>query len=60
MKSLRKTVIVALTTLLIPVASMNAQETKPDTPAPAPERSAAAATGRYATLELPPIAKEES
>src|ERR1700675_3849064 len=36
MKSLRKTVIVALTTLLIPFASMNAQETKPDTPAPAP------------------------
>jgi len=35
MKSLRKTVIVALTTL-IPFIAMNAQETKPDTPAPAP------------------------
>src|ERR1700686_5098510 len=37
MKSLRKTVIVALTTLLIPFISVNAQETKPDTPAPTPE-----------------------
>jgi VWFA-related protein len=37
MKSLRKTVIVALTTLLIPFAAMNAQETKPDTPTPTPE-----------------------
>src|ERR1700722_12123747 len=36
MKSLRKTVIVALTTTLIPFIAMNAQETKPDTPAPAP------------------------
>src|ERR1700692_2579216 len=36
MKSLRKTVIVALTTLLIPFIAMNAQETKPDMPAPAP------------------------
>jgi Ca-activated chloride channel family protein len=37
MKSLRKNAIVALTTLLlIPLVSMNAQETKPDTPAPAP------------------------
>src|ERR1700730_16978369 len=36
MKSLRKTVIVALTTLLIPFIAMSAQETKPDTPAPAP------------------------
>ena len=36
MKSLRKTVIVALTTLLIPFIATNAQETKPDTPAPAP------------------------
>src|SRR6202166_2339464 len=35
MKSLRKTVIVALTTLF-PFIAMNAQETKPDTPAPAP------------------------
>jgi Ca-activated chloride channel homolog len=37
MKSLRKTVIVALATLLIPFISINAQETKPDTPAPTPE-----------------------
>jgi VWFA-related protein len=37
MKSLRKTAIVALATLLIPFLSMNAQETKPDTPAPTPE-----------------------
>jgi Ca-activated chloride channel family protein len=37
MKSLRKTVILALTTLLIPVVSMNAQEPKPDTPAPTPD-----------------------
>jgi VWFA-related protein len=36
MKSLRKTVIVALTTILIPFIATNAQETKPDTPAPAP------------------------
>src|SRR6202162_263915 len=36
MKSLRKTVIVALTTLLIPFIAINAQETKPDMPAPAP------------------------
>src|ERR1700720_306914 len=34
MKSLRKTIIVALT--LIPFIAMNAQETKPDPPAPAP------------------------
>src|ERR1700675_1916300 len=37
MKSLRKTVIVALATLLIPFISINAQETKPDTPTPTPE-----------------------
>src|SRR6202162_3878355 len=34
MKSLRKTVIVPLTALLFPFVTMNAQETKPDTPAP--------------------------
>src|ERR1700688_3954942 len=37
MKSLRKTVIVALTTLLIPFIAMNAQDPKPDTPAPTPD-----------------------
>jgi len=37
MKSLRKTVILALTTLFIPLVSMNAQEPKPDTPAPTPD-----------------------
>src|ERR1039457_2448784 len=37
MKSLRKTVIVALTTLLIPLVARNGQETKPDTPAPTPD-----------------------
>jgi VWFA-related protein len=37
MKSLGKTAIVALLTLLVPFLSMNAQETKPDTPAPTPE-----------------------
>src|SRR6202166_2397444 len=37
MKSLRKTVIVALTALLIPFLSVNAQNNKPDTPAPTPQ-----------------------
>ncbi|HXM92581.1 MAG TPA: VWA domain-containing protein [Candidatus Dormibacteraeota bacterium] len=37
MKSLRKTAIVALATLLIPFLSMNAQEPKPDMPAPTSE-----------------------
>src|SRR5580693_3568772 len=36
MKSLRKTVIVVLTTLFVPFIYMSAQETKPDTPAPSP------------------------
>ena len=62
MKSLRKTVIVALTTLLIPFASMNAQETKPDTPVPAPnaqqspppaDTDASAAAKGQVTIRIP-------
>jgi VWFA-related protein len=66
MKSLRKTVIVALTALLIPFLSVNAQDNKPDTPAPTPQAQqqqqpplppadpdAAAATNGQAKIVIP-------
>ena len=64
MKSLRKTVIVALTALLIPFLSMNAQDNKPDMPAPTQDAQqqqppppadtdAAAATNGQAKIVIP-------
>jgi VWFA-related protein len=60
MKSLRKTVIIALATLLMPFLSMNAQETKPDMPAPAqnaqqppPPADTDAAANRQTKIVIP-------
>src|ERR1700720_3961377 len=62
MKSLRKTVICALTSLFIPFRSVNAQETKPDTPAPTaaaqqqqqpPPADTDAAAGQASTIRIP-------
>jgi VWFA-related protein len=67
MKSLRKTVILALCGLLAPFSAMNAQETKPDMPAPtaaaqeqqqqqpppADANATAAANGQASTIRIP-------
>jgi VWFA-related protein len=66
MKSLRKTIILALCSQLAPLISINAQEPKPDTPAPTPAAqqqqqqpppadtdAATSANGQASTIRIP-------